>query len=134
MAKKVPLDRLSEAIGAVLSEYGDSVAGMCKEAVEAVTKAGVKAVKAEAKTALNVGSSSRYVKGWTSQVESGRTSTQGTIYNKSVPGLPHLLEYGHATRNGTGRTFAPTPAHPHIAKVEQTIVDEFEKKIREGLQ
>ena len=117
-----------------MSEYGDSVTGMCKEAVEAVTKAGVKALKAEAQSALKVSSTSWYVKGWTTQFEEKRVTKQGTIYNKLEPGLPHLLEYGHATRNGTGRTFAPTPAHPHIAKVEQTLVDEFEKKIREGLQ
>ena len=33
------------------------------------------------------------------------------------------------TRNGTGRTFSRTPAHIHVAPVEDEIAREFEKQI-----
>jgi len=61
-------------------------------------------------------------------VEKGRLSTTVTIYNDH-PALPHLLEYGHVTRNGTGRTYAPTPAHAHIAPVEKELVETFEREV-----
>lgn len=54
-----------------------------------------------------------YAGGWS--VKKGKDSY--TVYNKN-PGLTHLLEKGHVTRNGTGRTYDPTPAHPHISDAE----------------
>lgn len=134
MAKKTPIDRLSATIEAVLNEYGDDVTGACKEAVTKVTRAGVKAVKAGAVDKLNVQNNSEYVKGWTSRFEEDRVSRQGIIYNKRVPGLPHLLEYGHVTRNGTGRTFNRTPAHPHIKEVEEKIASEFVSTMRKEVK
>ena len=129
--KKTPIDKLSATIEKVLAEYADDVTGITKEAVTTVTKAGVKAIKAEARSALKTGD--RYIKGWTSSFENGRFSRQGTIYNKDVPGLPHLLEFGHVTTNGK-RVFAPTPAHPHIAVVEEKIAKDFADKIKRDLQ
>lgn len=128
---KAPLDKLSATIEKVLAEYAEDVTSLTKEAVTEVTKAGVKAIKAEARSALKSGD--RYIKGWTSQVETGRYSRQGTIYNKDVPGLPHLLEYGHVTSNGK-RVFEPTPPHPHIAVVEEKIAKDFADKIKRDLQ
>ena len=57
-----------------------------------------------------------------------RLSTTVTIYNDH-PGLPHLLEYGHVTRNGTKQTFPPTPAHQHIAPVAEELVETFEREV-----
>ena len=43
----------------------------------------------------------------------------------TVPGLPHLLEYGHAKRGG-GRV----PGRAHIKPVEDKITKDFERKVR----
>lgn len=129
--RRVGADGLAAAVNAILEEYGESVKENVDLVVKEVAKAGVKALRAEARGA--VGGTGKYASGWTSKVETGRMSTQGVLYNSKVPGLPHLLEHGHATRNGTGRVFNPTPAYPHIEKVEQELIREFETKVMSKL-
>ena len=50
-----------------------------------------------------------------------------TLYSK-VPGLPHLLENGHAKRGG-GRV----PGKTHIAPVEQELIKQFEEQIEKAV-
>ena len=133
MAKAIPIDKLTEAVDKILSDFGERETGVCREAVTAIAKAGVAAVKAEAKQKLDVKGSSEYVKGWTSTIEAGRLSTKGIIYNKAVPGLPHLLEYGHVSRNGTGRTFGKVEGRVHIAPVEKVVEAALLKTLRRTL-
>ena len=129
MAKKIPVDRLSAEINKILTEYGNEVQENVDDAARRVTKAGAKAVKASAKDLFRIGKGEKnYAKGWTSKFETGRLSAQGIIYNKDLPGLPHLLEHGHANRNG-GRT----PGRAHIAPVEQKIIEDFEKAVKKAI-
>ena len=122
---RVPLEQLQSSVEKILDEYVDDVDRKSKECVRKVARSGVKALKGSSPS-----KSGKYASGWTSEVEEGRMQATATLYNGKKPGLPHLLEHGHATRNGTGRVFPPTPAHPHIAAVEETLVNEFEKAIR----
>ena len=126
MAKKIPIDRLSAEINKILTEYGNEVQENVDEAAQRVTKAGVKAVKGNA--SCSFGGTGKYAKGWKSKFETGRLSSQGIIYNGDLPGLPHLLEHGHANRNG-GRT----PGRVHIAPVEQKIIEDFEKAVKKAI-
>ncbi|MFQ8989189.1 MAG: hypothetical protein ACLR6T_11005, partial [Intestinibacter sp.] len=74
----------------------------------------------------------KYYKGWAIK-NGGRTRKKHyygkTIWNRTNYQLTHLLEFGHATRNG-GRT----QAQPHIRKVEEKygtkFADLLENKIR----
>ena len=125
-SQRVPADQLSEAVNKVLEKYGDDVKDNVNEIVKDITKQGVKTLKSQARSA--VGGTGKYAAGWTSQTETGRTSAQGTIYNGRLPGLPHLLEHGHANRGG-GRT----AGRVHIAPVEDALVKEFEQKVRSKL-
>ena len=126
MAKRTPIDKLTLEVGKILEEYGDNVQENVNEIVSEMSKQGAKAVKGQARSTF--GGTGRYASGWTSQVETGRVSAQGTIYTRDVPGLPHLLEHGHALRNG-GRT----AGRVHIATVEEKLVKEFESKVRSKL-
>jgi len=123
MAKRVDLEA---EIGKILTEYGADVANDVKEVTKKVTKAGVKAVKSNAKG--DFGGTGAYAKGWTSQVETDHYSAQGIIYNKDLPGLPHLLEHGHAKRGG-GRVQGKI----HIQPVEQELIKSFEEAIRKAI-
>lgn len=131
MGRTVGVDGLAAAVNAILEEYGDGVKDNLDLVVKKVTKAGVKALKAESRGAA--GGTGKYASGWTSQLETGRMSAQGTLYNGKVPGLPHLLEHGHVSRNGTGRTFPYVSARPHIAKVEQELIKQFETEVMSKL-
>ena len=127
---KTPIDQLNRAISGILSEYAEDIQGNVDQIAEQMGKKGVQALRKEARRVLKPSKSgkSEYTRGWKMQVEKGRLSTKVTIYNEH-PGLPHLLEYGHVTRNGTGRTYAPTPAHAHIAPVEKELVQTFEREV-----
>jgi len=122
MAKKLKgVDGLAAEIESILEEYQEHITDGVQDAVEAAVKAGAKAVKQEAQAKFN--GTGRYARGWTTKIDKDRIGAQGVIYNKT-PGLPHLLENGHANRGG-GRT----PGRPHIKPVEEKINKEFEQKV-----
>ena len=126
MARKVPIDRLAEDIEKILNKYGENVQENLGDIVKQMSKKGAQTLRSQSKGTFN--GTGEYAKGWTSRAETGRFSAQGTIYNKDLPGLPHLLEHGHANRGG-GRT----PGRVHIATVEQQLISEFESKVKSKL-
>lgn len=69
-----------------------------------------------------------YAKSWTVDEKEG-TAFLGTknyvIHNKRHYRLTHLLEYGHANRDG-GRT----NARPHIEKIANAASNEFERRVK----
>lgn len=126
MAKIVSIDGLAAAVEEILEEYRTEVERGTKECVQKAAKAGVAALKGTSPSHTGA-----YAGGWTSKVEEGRLGATATIYNGKKPGLPHLLEHGHVTRNGTDRTFGSTPAQVHIAPVEEELISGFESDIVE---
>lgn len=125
MPKKVTTDTLADSIRDILEEYGDEVKGSLDEITKKIAQKGQQAIKNESKSKFN---GKRYWKGWKVDLQVGRLDTKATIYNESLPGLPHLLEYGHAKRGG-GRVQGTV----HIAQVEEQLVNEFEKQVRSKL-
>ena len=120
MGKVTTLDQLSEAINEILEDYGDELGEKIGEATKKIAQKGVQLLKATSPVADNTPLKGAYARGWRVSVENHRDLTHSaTIYNVH-PGLPHLLEYGHPTRNG-GRT----KAQPHIGKVEDLLYEEF---------
>ena len=125
-SRKCTPEQLPQVIQSILNEYEGDITDNIPEIAERVGKEGVKALKSASKSSF--GGTGKYASGWTSQTEHGRLSTTVTIYNGRLPGLPHLLEHGHANVNG-GRT----PGKVHIAPVEQKLVKEFEEKVENEL-
>lgn len=125
MARVVTIDQFASSIHDILEKYGDEINENMEEAVKAVSRKGAQAVKSAASSTFN---GNKYASGWTSKTETGRMSAQGTIYNRTVPGLPHLLENGHAMRGG-GRV----AGRPHIKPVEEKIIQEFEQEVRKSI-
>lgn len=125
MPKSVPLDRLAGELAAILKDYeGDVTAGTA----EAVQKAAKTAQQALRRVSPK-GATGDYARSWRVEIERSPAFTVATVYS-TKPGLPHLLEFGHVSKNGTGRTFEPSvPAHPHIAAVETEVVEGFEKEL-----
>lgn len=125
MATKTPIDKLTENIRKVLNEYEDAVVKDVGQLAKDFAKKGAQALRGNPG---GFGGTGTYSKGWTSRYEDGRVSKQGIIYNDKEPGLPHLLEHGHALRNG-GRSKGVA----HIAPVEDKISEEFYKAVKNSL-
>ena len=122
---RIPADHFQNELDKILYDYGLSVDKDLSELAKQFSEKGAKEVKAASKRA--VGGTGEYASGWKSQItEPVRFSVQGIIYNAWTPGLPHLLEHGHALRNG-GRS----RAFPHIAPVEEKLVEEFLKAVEQ---
>lgn len=120
------VDTLAADIQDILREYGEDVN---KLTVETVKKIGQKGVQALQSNSSVFGGTGRYAKGWKSKVEAGRMGAKATLYNASVPGLPHLLENGHAKRGG-GRV----PGRVHIKPVEDELIKTFESDLKEAIR
>lgn len=124
--RTVTLEELPDAIDKILKEYEGEVNSEMPAIIRKVAQKGTQAMKSSAGVFKGTGA---YAKGWGYKFEPDRLFPKATIHNKKLPGLPHLLEYGHANRNG-GRT----PGKVHIAPVEEKINRELEEKIRHALQ
>lgn len=109
-----------------LKDYNGAVIEEVTKVVPQVAKEAVKKLKAQSPR----GAKGKYAKGWTYKKDIGRLTVGATIYGK--PGtyqLAHLLEYGHAQRNG-GRTKAIV----HIRPVEEWAIDEVINRTIEGIE
>lgn len=124
MARIVTIDQMDTAINEILSEYDEMTIHTVREVTN---KIGVQAVKLLKSNSGIFGGTGKYAKGWTKTSEGGRFDTTVTIHNK-LAGMPHLLEHGHALRNG-GRT----AARVHIAPVEKELITKYENQLRAEL-
>ena len=120
MGSKVSIGNFSSEIMRQLEEYK----GLTTDGVKAaVKKAGTtvrKQIKATAPS--NTGA---YAKSWS--IKTTRETSNAlevTVHSRNRYQLAHLLEFGHATRNG-GRV----PAQPHIAAAEEMGIKELETEI-----
>lgn len=129
MSKTIKIDELSETVMDYLENYREDI----QEDVEEVTDIVTRKAKDELRqiSPRRKGSRSNpYYKGWSVKIQKrGKLKYHKVIWNKTNYQLTHLLEFGHATRNG-GRT----KAIPHIQPVEQKynveFVDLLEQRIR----
>ena len=122
---KTSIDKLGASIEKILAEYGDELQENIDEITVKVGKAGVTALRNQSKQ--NFGGTGTYAKGWRSEVDRTRLGTTVTLYNQT-PGLPHLLEHGHAKRTG-GRV----EGKPHIAPVESKLIKQSETEVLNNL-
>lgn len=124
-------DIVGEIMG-LMQEYSNDVAEDMKADAKEVAKEAVKELKATSP----VGEGSRkghYNKGWTYSVGKDSAYKIGiTVHNSKKPGLAHLLEKGHAKRGG-GREDDDVKARVHISPVEQKVIEDYEKRLKERL-
>lgn len=108
------------AIAEALAEYDQEIADATKQITDEVAKEAVDSLK---KSSPKLTGS--YRKGWRKkQSYADKRTKRNTVYNKTDYQLTHLLEYGHASRNG-GRV----RAIQHIAPVEQAAIEALQERI-----
>ena len=119
--KKIKIDDLEDTVSKILDEYAGEVDGAVEEITRAAAKAGAAEIRENAKNTFE--GTGKYAKSWTYKVERGRLYTTGVIYS-NMPGLPHLLENGHAKRGG-----GTVKGRPHIKPVEEKLNSQYESQI-----
>lgn len=118
-----------ETLGSVIEEVMKEYDGQLKQNAEKVTKTigqkGAQALKNASKSTFN---GDNYWKSWRQKTTKEKSGDYSVVIYSQMPGLPHLLEYGHAMRGG-GRV----QGREHIKPVEETLVEEYQKGIEQGL-
>ena len=124
MGKTVSTDGLADAVMEELTEYSKLADETMRKAVKDAGKTVKDSIKESAPT-----KSGKYAKSWS--VKNTKVTSHAlevTVYSKNRYQLAHLLEHGHAKRNG-GRTRAIV----HIAPAEQKGIEQLEREIIRGL-
>ncbi len=115
---------LTIEIEKALKEYTEEVEEAVAQIIEEDVEAAVKELKDTSPKKTG-----EYARGWTAKKEMTDGGIKMTIYNKTKPQLTHLLEFGHAKRGG-GRV----SARPHIAPVEEKLIDQVTRDIEEAIR
>lgn len=131
MARTVRItpDRLGPEIEKILTEYGDDVEGNLDVITKKVAQKGRSALRNTSKS--NFGGTGKYAQGWMVTPVKYPHYTSVVIHNK-LPGLPHLLEHGHALVLG-GRKVGEVQGREHIAPVEEELIRQYENEVINAL-
>lgn len=125
MSSGVGIGRMADVIMQGLTEYADLATDEMKAAVKSAGKTVQKAIKKNAPE--NTGA---YAKSWASKkVRESSNALHMVVYSKNRYQLAHLLEYGHAKRNG-GRV----EGKAHIAPAEKDGVRKLQEDIERALK
>lgn len=121
---KVKVDKLSQEISFILEDYAEEVRPALQKAISSVADRCLKRIRAESPRKTGA-----YAKGWTKKAVNSDAGTGYIIYNKDKPWLAHLLEFGHAKKDG-GRT----KGIPHISPAVKEAGEELDRAIGEALE
>ncbi len=118
------IDDMADEIMKGLTEYSELADSAMKKAVRKTATSVKKEISANAPI-----KSGRYKKSWTAKkTKENSHSLEMTVHSKDRYQIAHLLEKGHAKRNG-GRV----AAIPHIAPAEENGADMLESLIKKEL-
>lgn len=129
MSNKIKPDELQNVIMDYLKNYKEDIDEDVIETVDEITKKAKNELK-ETSPRRKGTRNNPYYRGWAIKLSKRRTGVyHKVIWNKTNYQLTHLLEFGHATRNG-GRT----RAIPHIRPVEEKYKVEFVDKLKNKIR
>lgn len=118
------IDDMADEIMKGLQEYSELVDTAMKKAVRKTATSVKKEISANAPKRTR-----KYAKSWTTKkVKENSHSLEITVHSKDCYQIAHLLEKGHAKRNG-GRV----AGKPHIAPAEENGADLLESLIEKEL-
>lgn len=126
LGRKTTVDNLSTEINSIMQEYAGDITSVMMKDIDTVAGQTVKKIKEKAPK--KTGS---YAKSWTSKVTAQNANSKNrVVYSKGRGGsITHLLENGHASRNG-GRV----KSIPHIKEAEEYAVEELVKKLKRRIE
>ena len=129
MGKRISVDQLESEIKKILNDYAHDSVEALDAAADKISKAAVSELKSASPVGGETKTPGRYKKGWTKKKERTRLGVNVTIYNATDGALTHLLEKGHALRQG-GRS----PSVVHIKPVEESATKTFEQDVKNKLE
>ena len=124
-ADRCSIDQMAHVIMEGLQEYADLAAEDMKAAVRKAGNAAKKDIQANAPERTGA-----YKKSWSVKtVRENANAMEVVVYSRNRYQLAHLLEFGHALRQG-GRT----RAFPHIAPAEERAAEMLVREVEAALK
>lgn len=118
-------DSIEVQMAKILEQYSQEVQDIADETIKDVAKQSAKKLRDSSPRG-----SGDYAHGWTSK----KTDVHGyVVYNKTKPGLTHLLENGHIIANQFRKGMGRTPGIKHIKPVEEWASAELTEEIERRL-
>lgn len=131
MSIKCTTNSLDRALMDVLEEYDDYVNSVSPQAVRRVANKCRRTIRAAA--SAKFGGSGDYANSWSTKVtEKNPHEFQITVYSK-MPGLPHLLEFGHIKKTPSGQVRGRVSGRTHIKSAEVEAITDIMKEMRSSL-
>ncbi len=125
MGTRIQIDQLADTVMRELENYADTTTDGVKAAVKKAANTVRKEISATAPVRTG-----KYAKSWATKTTGENShSIEVTVHSRNRYQLAHLLEHGHAKRNG-GRV----AARPHIAAAEQHGIEELEREIERSIR
>lgn len=125
MGNKVKVGDLANAVMKELDDY----AKLSTENMKKAVKGAAKTVRSDIQSGAPKDTGA-YAKSWSvKNTRETSSSLELTVHSRNRYQLAHLLEFGHAKRNG-GRV----SGHAHIAPAEQAGVKQLEEDIARSLK
>ena len=125
MGSRIQIDQLADTVMRELENYAETTT----DGVKAAVKKAANTVKKEISATAPV-RTGKYAKSWATKTTGENShAIEITGHSRNRYQLAHLLEHGHAKRNG-GRV----AARPHIAAAEQRGIEELEREIERSIR
>ena len=125
MGSRIQIDQLADTVMRELENYAETTT----DGVKAAVKKAANTVKKEISATAPV-RTGKYAKSWATKTTGENShAIEITVHSRNRYQLAHLLEHGHAKRNG-GRV----AARPHIAAAEQSGIEELEREIERSIR
>lgn len=124
ITKITPL-QFYDVVSKFVEEYGEEA----RQASETAIQETAKDVSKDLKKAGSFGGKGEYRRAIGVELDKSRLGIEAHIGAKKYSGLTHLLEFGHAKRNG-GRT----TAYNYVAPINDTVEERYMKKLEELLK
>lgn len=132
MSKKITVDQLTDEVMEYMNLFAEATGEACEKGVSETAKSALSELhNAHPPGSGKYGSwDKKYNKSWkVMQTKTDkRYHKKATIHNETDYQLTHLLEKGHALRNGGRST-----AFPHIRPVAEKYEDELVKNIKKWI-
>ena len=127
------MESLERQLSAVLNDYSDELKEEVIQAIKTSADTTTKLLRTVADQLHH--RTGDYAKGWTvTKVETSWNGIKATVYNKTKPGLAHLLEHKHEIIGPDGESHGWSTPQPHIAQVNDWVQAEIVKRITQNLQ
>lgn len=124
MAADVTVD--ADRFGATLEQLLNGIGNEVAEKVKPCVREAAKTARSEwrSRAGREFGGTGRYASSIRYRVRESGMETHADVGSATMPGLPHLLELGHAKVGGD-----KVPGRKHIAPAADAAFDQFEREI-----